>query len=97
MDESTFGPVRELLARTGGEPDLRVRMLGNPTQTILEEAGIRLPADWHVHAVEGPDGVVQLSVESDELPDFMLEQVGGGIRWGFPPILPSNGFTNVMG
>lgn len=89
MDEATYGPIRDLLARTSHDQELRGRLLANPIQSIAEETGISLPSEWHLKSGVDVDGTVVLEFAGDEIPDFMLETVSGGapLSYTFPPLV----------
>lgn len=87
MDETTWGPVRELLARTAGDAGLRERVMADPVAAIRDDAGVDLPEDWHLVGSVGASGSVELHFADDELPLAYLEVVGGtpSSAWSFPP------------
>lgn len=86
MDERTWAPIRDLLARTATDAGLRDRMVADPKETLLDEAGIALPDDWTLVATVGATGAVELNF-ADELPVELLDMVGGGasVSYSFPP------------
>lgn len=95
MDEATFGPIREVLARSAADADLRQRLMDGPITAIAAETGIELPDEWNLVAALGDDGAVTLSFTGEEIPDFMLDSISGGVNYGFPPLWqPRNG---IMG
>lgn len=88
MDEVTFGPIRELLARSASDATLRSELLADPRTAISAGTGISLPEDWPLESAVGPDGAIVLNFTHDEIPMELLEYVAGGIptSFGFPPL-----------
>ncbi len=93
MDESTWGPVRELLARTATDADLRDRVMADPLAAIEAETGAALPDDWRLVGTLSATGAVELAFADDELPLDYLAVVGGGVSnsYSFPPYVGGPG------
>ncbi len=93
MDDRTWDPVRELLARTATDDDLRARVLADPVGAIREEAGLEVPVDWRLIGSVSASGAVELSFADDELPLDYLEAVGAGVSatYSFPPLVGGPG------
>lgn len=85
MDEATYAEIRALLARSATDIELRDRLLADPAAELHSALGIDFPVSWGLASELGTSGAVELSIASDELTDSMLEGVGGGLRWAFPP------------
>jgi hypothetical protein len=89
MDESSYGPIREVLASAAADAELRRRLVADPLRAIVEETGIELPADWNLVARVEAGGAVSLAFTGEEIPDFLLDSITGGapISFSFPPLV----------
>ena len=73
-----------VLRRSAIDPGYRERLLADPRAAIREETGIELPAGYNVRFAEKPEGVHDLIVlpnpipEAAEVSEEQLEAVAGG-------------------
>ncbi len=89
MDESTYGPIRDLLARSAADAELRGRLVADPLRAIADETGIALPSEWALETHVEAGGAVSLAFTGEEIPEFMLDSISGGasVSYSFPPLV----------